>query len=170
MESEKLKSMLEMRAKLKKRKPNFVRQDILIKRLKRKWVKPRGLHSKLRLCKKGNAKSVSKGYKSPALVKNMLKNGLTPIYVSNLGDLENFDNKTQTAVINAKVGLRKKLTIVKKAIEMNIKIANLKDPAKLIKDKEDELMSNKKLKQEKQKEKQEKKKKLEDKTKKEEKK
>lgn len=159
MKSEqKVKDMLDMRVKVKKRKPTFIRQDSLIKRLKDKWVRPRGYHSKLRLNKKGHAKSISPGYKSPSLVKGLLKNGFQPIYVSNVSDLNKIDVKTQAAMINSKVGLKNKLIIINKAIEMKIHIANFKDAAKFVKAKEDEFEMKKKTKEEIAKQRQEKKK------------
>jgi large subunit ribosomal protein L32e len=153
-----VKDMLDVRSKVKNKKPTFIRQDSLIKRLKDKWVRPRGYQSKLRLNKKGHAKSISKGFKSPVLVKGLLKNGLQPIYVSNLKDLEKLDVKTQAAMINSTVGLKNKLIIIKKAIELKIMVANFKDPAKFIKEKEEAFEMKKKSKQDKEKQKQEKKK------------
>ena len=51
---------------MKKKKPKFIRQDAHKKgRLAKKWRKPKGLQSKMRLCKKGYRKRISKGYKSP---------------------------------------------------------------------------------------------------------
>ena len=43
------KKMLELRAKLKKKKPRFIRQDAhKIKRIDKSWRKPRGKDSKIK--------------------------------------------------------------------------------------------------------------------------
>lgn len=51
---------------IRKKKPKFIRQDTnRAKKFKIKWRKPKGMHSKLRLNKKGHQKSPSQGYRAP---------------------------------------------------------------------------------------------------------
>ena len=163
-----IKTQLSYRKHLKTRKPNFIRQDAHKKvKLGEKWRKPKGIQSKMRLHRKGYRKSVSKGYKSPVLIRGALSNGLFPVYVDNLSKLESVDPKTQAIIIMAKTGIRKKIDIIKKAQELKINIANVKDPIKYLKEVEDKQKQKAEAKKQKVKDKEEKKKKLEKKSEKE---
>lgn len=135
-----VKHLLSYRKHLKKRKPEFVRQDTNhYSRLDTgKWRKSKGLHSKMRLRMRGYSESVTKGYKSPAAVSGMLSNGLWPIMVYNVEQISKLNPATQSAIIGSGVGIRKRIDMIKKAQELKIAIANIKDPAKYIKDVEDE--------------------------------
>ncbi|MAG52936.1 MAG: hypothetical protein CMH62_03170 [Nanoarchaeota archaeon] len=124
---------------LKKEKIRFVRQDTnKTKRLKKIWRKPKGLQSKLRLGKKGHARTPSQGYRSPRSVR--LKESTKLVH--NLNDLENVER----IIIASTVGLRKKVDLVKKAKELKIKILNLKDVDKFLKDVEEKLSKKKEVK------------------------
>lgn len=129
-----MKSLLEKRRHIKKRKPEFILQDYGKKpRLKRKWRKPKGIDSKMRLGIKGYRKMVTKGYGSPKLVKGLHKSGLKPVLVTSIKDIDSINKEKEGAVIQGSVGLRKKVEIVKKAREKGIKILNLKDYDKFMK-------------------------------------
>ena len=92
-----------------------------------KWRKPKGRDSKMRLKRKGYSKTVSVGYKSPR--KSLGKiNGMKPVLVYNVKDLFKLD-KNSVAII-ARIGVRKKLDIIKHAQEKKIKILNLTETAK----------------------------------------
>ena len=79
----------------RKEKPNFVRQDTnKTKRLKKNWRRPRGFHSKIRLNKKGHAKSPSQGYRNPKEIRGKELN-----LVYNLKDLENLKEITSLMCI-----------------------------------------------------------------------
>ena len=130
-------ALLDLRKKLKKRKPVFLRQDNHKKKgMKAKWKRPKGLQSKLRLGKKGHRKKVSTGYGSPRQVSGLLSNGLKPILVANLTDLDKAD-KIHSIVISSQVGLKKKLTIVKAALDKGITIFQVKDAKEYLKTKEE---------------------------------
>ena len=140
--------LLSLRRHLKERKPNFIRQDVVRKKtLKIKWRRPKGMHSKVRLHQRGNLKLVTKGYKSPQEVRGMLRTGLFPVLVHNVKELVEINTKTQSAVIGSTVGLKLKLEIVKKAIELKINLENVKHPSEFLKEKTDAL-KNKKLQKE----------------------
>ena len=140
--------LLSLRRHLKERKPNFIRQDVVRKKtLKIKWRRPKGMHSKMRLHQRGNLKLVTKGYKSPQEVRGMLRTGLFPVLVHNVKELVEINTKTQSAVIGSTVGLKLKLEIVKKAIELKINLENVKHPSEFLKEKTDAL-KNKKLQKE----------------------
>ena len=105
------------------------------------------MHSKMRLHQRGNLKLVTKGYKSPQEVRGMLRTGLFPVLVHNVKELVEINTKTQSAVIGSTVGLKLKLEIVKKAIELKINLENVKHPSEFLKEKTDAL-KNKKLQKE----------------------
>lgn len=87
-----------------------------------RWRSVTGRDNKIRLNKAGYPTKVKVGFKSSKKESGKIS-GLTPILVRNTKDLETLDKKS--AVIIAKVGAKKKLDIIKKAIEMKLKILNL---------------------------------------------
>lgn len=122
-----IKKLLEQRRIIKKRKPKFLRKDWhkvsnlgLRRENKQVWRKPKGRHNKMREKKKSHLKLPSIGYRSPALIRGSI-NGLVPILVKNESDLERV--RAENIVIIANVGLKKKISIIKKAREMNINLS-----------------------------------------------
>ena len=120
------KKLLEHRKLIKSRKPRFLRKDWhkisnlgLRRENKQVWRKAKGRHNKLREKKKSHGKNPSIGYRSPKLIRGSIE-GLMPVLVKNVQDLGKV-GKENIAIV-AKVGLRKKLAIVKKAEEMKISI------------------------------------------------
>lgn len=133
-----------MRKNIKKKKPFFARQDShKKKKLGTKWRKPRGLHSKIRLCKKGYRRSVSKGYKSPLPVRGLHPSGLKEIKVMSVKNMEGIDKEKEGVTIAGNTGLKKKMDIVKNAIEKSITILNIKDPTKFLKETEEGIKKKK---------------------------
>lgn len=115
----------EIKLKIKKKKPKFVRKDSnklskLGKRRKKKqkWVRPRGRDNKLRLKLKGYGNWPVIGYSQAASVRGTLK-GLKPVLVHNLLELESV-SKEEIAVLAA-VGLKRKIELAKRASEKGIK-------------------------------------------------
>lgn len=132
-----------MRKKKKSKKPDFVRQDCHKVRLKRKWRRPRGLQSKVRLGFRGRHKKVSSGYRSPKSVRGLHKSGLKEVIVTSLKDIEDVSKKTNGAIISAKLGAKKKYKIVKKLVDKQITILNIKDVAEYLKSVESKLNERK---------------------------
>lgn len=127
------KKLIELREKIKSKKPDFIRQDAYKKkRLCKKWRKPKGKHSKMRLHRKGHRKSVSPGYSSPNVVKGFHPTGLKGILVSSIKDLEVIKPETEGAVISKTTGTKKRVGIVLRAKEKGINILNIKDLAKYL--------------------------------------
>ncbi|MCD6591026.1 MAG: 50S ribosomal protein L32e [Candidatus Aenigmarchaeota archaeon] len=117
--------LLELRKKIKKKKPKFKRQEWFRKKpLGEKWRKPRGINSKLRIRKKSKGKVPSPGYGSPRLVKGLNSEGYREILVRNVRDLEKINPKEEIAVIASGVGKKKRFEIIEKALKKNIKIGN----------------------------------------------
>ena len=158
------KKLLEIRKRIKSRKPEFLQQDYhKKKRVSRKWKRPTGLHSKMRHQFKGYPKRVKQGWRSPEEIRGYHGKGLRPLTVYGLKDLEKVND--EGIIIAGSVGLKKRMAIVEKASELKITILNVK--AESVKARAD---ARKKLKEEKQKSKQERKKSLEEAVKKQEKK
>jgi len=148
-----MKELLELRKQIKRKKPDFVRQDPHKKRLRKKWVKPRGLHSKVRLKKAGHPKKVSAGYRAPKEVRGLSKEGLKVIIINNESELSKVDKEKEGIIVSGKVGLRNKILLLKKAKENGIKVLNL-DVDEYLKRKEEEIrkrFEKKKAKEEKKK-------------------
>lgn len=144
--------LLELRNEAKKRKPDFIRQDTHKKpSLPKKWKKPRGLHSKMRLNKKGYRRSVSKGFRSPALVRGFYRKGKALLCATEK-DLEKAKQEN-CFVILASLGQRKKAFIVKKAEELGLEILNI--PKNYLKQVEENLKSRKEKKEQHEREKKE---------------
>jgi large subunit ribosomal protein L32e len=104
-----------------RKKPKFKRQNFLLSKLKESWRKPKGLHSKLRLKRRGKGKRPKIGYGTNKESKGLIKNQRY-VYISNVKGLENVK---QPILISSNTGLKKKLEIVKKAEELNLKIINV---------------------------------------------
>ena len=126
------KELLAHRKKMKAKKPAFRRQDShKYTEVSPRWRRPRGLHSKMRLKKRGYSKSVEIGYGSPQKVRYTTKEGLFPVLVSNEKELEKA-GKENIVVIRSSVGKKRKIAIINSAKEKGLKIANFKNPDEFV--------------------------------------
>ena len=125
-----MKELLTLRKAKKLKKPTFNHQDSWKrKRLPKKWRKPKGLHSKMRLKFKGNPKLPSPGYRSPGKVRGLHGSGLKTVLVRSLKQMENLTS--EAIIIASSFGAKKRLEIIKKAGEKKLRIINL-DPDKYV--------------------------------------
>jgi len=139
------KKMLELRKRIKSKKPLMIRQDWYKKtRLAKVWRRPKGLHSKFRHRRKEREGAVEPGWGSPREAKWLHSSGLEFVVVNSPSELEKIAKDTQGIVLAAAVGSKKKIDIVKLAMKKNISILNLKNPAEWIAKKELELEQRKK--------------------------
>ncbi len=117
--------LLEVRKAVKRRKPNFQIQNSNDpkKRFAGRWKRPKGLQSKMRERRKGNPMYIEPGYGSPVAVKGATAEGLFPIVVMNVADLEKVE-ADHGVVISATVSMRKKAQIAKAATERKLKLLN----------------------------------------------
>lgn len=121
-----INTLLELRSKIKNKKPIFIRQDNPKRpKLGDNWRKPKGVHSKIRHHFKGRRKMPSPGWKSPAEVRGLHATGLEMIRVFSPEDINKIRKDTQGIIIPKAVGKRKRIGILKKAREMNIRVLNL---------------------------------------------
>jgi len=142
-----MKESLKIRKELKSRKPNFVRGDFNKEKSKTrsKWKRPRGLHNKRRLKRKGHQKNPSVGFKSPKEVRNLTKNGLKPIHIYNINDLNKIKDNTYLPIISSKVGLKNKLEILEKCLSNGIAVSAIKDIKKFIEESKNKLKDKKEV-------------------------
>lgn len=137
-----MNKLLELRKKIKAKKPTFLRQDFQRKKLKTKWRQPKGIHSKLRTKFKGHVKHPSMGFSSPKAVRFLHPSGFKEILVANLSQLK--DIKPDEGIIIASlVGMKKKLELLKKIKELKLRLLNIKNIDETITKIED-LMKKKK--------------------------
>ncbi len=120
------KRLLAVRARQKKKKPNFERYDSQKKRKipAGSWRRPRGLHNKLRRHVSAKGGWVKSGYGSPKKVKGLHPCGLEDVLVLNLADIEKVDPKTQVVCISSNIGAKKKEQIKIRAKELGLKVLN----------------------------------------------
>lgn len=140
---------LKLRNAMKKKKPNFERQDTNIKRNKRKfgasWNKPRGIHSKMRRCMRGKKTLPAVGFRSPFDVRGLLRSGFESVVVHNLIELKKVDTKKQVALLAAGLGMRRRVEILNKAVELKIPVYNVKEPEKFVEEAKKNVEERKKL-------------------------
>ena len=123
--SDELKHELEIRRGIKKKTPEFRRQEwFRYKRLGEAWRRPRGLHSKMRKHKGYRQNVVSAGYGSPKGARDLHPSGFEEVMVYNAEDLDKIDPKSQAARVGHSVGTRKRMEIEEKAEEKGIRVLN----------------------------------------------
>ncbi len=124
-----MKELLELRNRRNKKKPAFVRKDTHIKaKVKANWRKPRGKHSPVREQHKGRPKLVSPGYGAPKAVRHLHHSGLKIVQVKNLVDLDNINPEKEGVMLAKTTGIRKRIEVIKIALEKKLTILNLKEP------------------------------------------
>ena len=124
---------LALRAQMKGKKPEFIRQDAHKKPgLGWKWRRPKGITSKMRLHLKGYRRIVKKGYRSPKDVRGLTKDGKEAVLVANLESLGSLDASRHAVIIRSGVGMKARREIVQKALETGLQIVNIKDPKEFL--------------------------------------
>lgn len=122
---EKLKKLVEMRDKIKRKKPDFVRQESWrYGRVDESWRRPRGIDSKMRKEVKGWSPKVKVGYRGPRLARGLHPSAFKEIIVYNVDDLRNIDSETEAIRIAHTVGAKKRAEILSKARELGIHVLN----------------------------------------------
>ena len=122
----KIKQRLKTRKEIKKRTPEFLREEwFRYKKIPKNWRRPDGITSKMRINLKYRPSKVRIGYRGPKEVRGLHSSGFKEVIVHNIHDLKNVNPKTQAARIGSGVGTKKRLDIEKKAQELEIRILNM---------------------------------------------
>lgn len=120
--------ILRLRAKVKKKKPNFVRQESWrYDRLKENWRRPKGIDNKMRRKIKGWPPTVNVGYRGPKAARGLHPSGYEEVIVYNVEGLKKLDPKTQAVRIAHTVGKKKRMQIIQEAKKRKITILNLSE-------------------------------------------
>ena len=121
-----MSDLLKLRKEMKEKRPNFRRQDFQRPSLGDAWRQPKGMHSKLRRKRRGHATHPSPGFSAPKAVRGLHPSGLKQIIISALNQLETI-KKGEGVLISSKVGIKKKLELIKKAQELKLPLLNIKN-------------------------------------------
>lgn len=147
----------------KKKKYRFIRYNSqYLKKLSSKWRRPRGMHNKVRLKKKGHPRFPAVGHGSVKETHGLYKSKFKYKLINSEKDLENLNNNY--VILSGSLGLKTKLKLINKLKNLNNKILNIKDLDKFVKDAEEKLKLKKEAKKVKKQKKEESKKKREEKT------
>ncbi|MDI6916318.1 MAG: 50S ribosomal protein L32e [Thermoplasmatales archaeon] len=123
--SKELKEKLKLRSRMKKRKPEFLRQEwFRYRKLGMKWRKAKGIQSKMKKHVKYRTPSPRIGYSSPKDVKGLHSSGFKEIMVYNINEIDSVNKDTEAIRIGHSVGAKKRNEIEKKADDMGIKLLN----------------------------------------------
>jgi large subunit ribosomal protein L32e len=119
------KEQLVIRRQIKRRTPNFLRQEgFRYKRIPKNWRRPTGYTSKLRINLAYRPSKVRVGFRAPKLVRGLHSSGFEEVMIHTAKELEKIDPKKQAVRIGGTVGTKKRLTIEKRAEELEIRVLN----------------------------------------------
>lgn len=119
--------LLKLRNKRKSTKPRFDRVDVNVyPHFRGKWRRQRGIQNKLRRGFKSRGSRPEVGFGSPKKVKGLTRQGLIPVIIKNIKELNNV-NKTNSIILSSKLGGKNKIKILSKIKELNLSIHNIKD-------------------------------------------
>ena len=125
--SKEQKEKLLVRKQIKKRTPEFVREEwFRYKRIPKSWRRPDGISSKMRINLEYRPSKVRVGFRGPKEVRGLHPSGFEEVMAYNVADLESVDPKKQAVRIGSTVGTKKRLEIAKRAEELEIRILNMK--------------------------------------------
>ena len=126
--SGKLRRLMRIRVLMERREPRWMRMDewrFLRIAHRESWRRPKGNDNKIRLEIKGYPKRVKVGYGKPRLVRNLHPTGFKLVTVHRPEDVDKVDPTKEAVVIGRTVGLRKRVEIVRRAIERGVRVINV---------------------------------------------
>ncbi|MBN1386761.1 50S ribosomal protein L32e [Candidatus Woesearchaeota archaeon] len=127
--------LLKIRKEMKAKKPEFTAQDShKAGRVQKKYRRPKGIHSKIRMGWKSYKKKIKVGYKSPCAVRGLSVQGLIPVVVANAAAVRAIDPGIQGAVISSSVGMKRREELIRLLVEKKVIILNIRDPEKKLKE------------------------------------
>ncbi len=107
-----------------RKKPKFLRQGTYLKKVKKVWRMPRGVHSKLKVKEKSKGSLPNVGYGAPRKLRGLHPSGLKEVMIYNLNDLEKINKEKEAGRLSSGIGQKKKNTIIERAKQLKIKILN----------------------------------------------
>jgi large subunit ribosomal protein L32e len=117
--------LIAARKKVSGRRPKFIRQESWrYDRLAENWRKPKGKDNKIRKQKSGMPAIVKVGYRGPKGARGLHPSGYTDNVIHNVNELVKLDPKKDAARLGHTVGRRKRMEIIAKANELDIKVLN----------------------------------------------
>ncbi|MCK4883699.1 MAG: 50S ribosomal protein L32e [Candidatus Diapherotrites archaeon] len=106
----------------------FKRNEYYTKKLKGKgWRKPRGIYNKRREAVVGKGAMPKIGYGTKLSIRGLHPSGKCEVLVNNVSEVEGLDKEINVIRIAATVGKRKRIDIVTKAKEADIRVLNAGD-------------------------------------------
>jgi large subunit ribosomal protein L32e len=124
--SKEQKERFKLRKQIKKRTPNFLREEwFRYKRIPKNWRRPDGISSKMRINLKYRPSKVRVGFRGPKDVRGLHSSGFEEVIVHNVNDLDAIDPNKQAVRIGSSVGTKKRMDIEKKAEELDVRILNM---------------------------------------------
>ncbi len=117
--------LLEIRKEMKSREPDFVRfESWRYVRIHPEWRKPKGIDNHMRLSVKGWPHLVKIGYRGPRKIRGLHPSGYRDVLVHNFEELEKLSPSLDAARLGGGVGKKKKVQLVRRAKELNIRVLN----------------------------------------------
>jgi large subunit ribosomal protein L32e len=119
---------MRIRVLMERREPRWMSMDgwrFLRVAHRESWRRPKGNDNKIRLEIKGYPKRVKIGYGKPRLVRNLHPTGFKLVIVHRPEDVDKVDPTKEAIVIGRTVGLRKRIEIVRRAIEKGVRVINV---------------------------------------------
>jgi len=126
--SGRLRRLMRVRVLMERREPRWMSMDewrFLRVAHRESWRRPKGDDNKIRLEIKGYPKRVKIGYGKPRLVRNLHPTGFKLVIVHRPDDVDKVDPTKEAIVIGRTVGLRKRVEIVRRAIERGVRVINV---------------------------------------------
>jgi len=123
-----MERLLRVRTEMERKEPDWMRMDEWrFWRIERqdRWRRPKGLDNKIRHQIKGYPPMVKVGYRQPKAVRGLHPSGNEVVRVWRPEDLDNIDPSRQAIIIASTVSRRKRIEIIKKALEKGIKVINI---------------------------------------------
>jgi large subunit ribosomal protein L32e len=138
-----MKKLIDIKKEQKRKMPKFVRDEAFKrKEIGTAWRKPRGQCNKSRKEMAGHAPIVKVGYKTPAALRGMSREGKKLVRVDSAACLANL-KKGNIAILASGMGMRKKIPIIKEIIKVGATIQSIKKPEDFIKEFEKKCTSKK---------------------------
>jgi len=140
-----LEKALRVRKRLKRKKPNFVRQESWrYDRLKENWRRPRGIDNKMRRKIKGWPSTVNVGYRGPKAARGIHPSGYEEVLVHNAEELKGINPKTQAVRIAHTVSKRTRAKILVEARKKKITVLNPGEVEEKVEEKREEQITEEK--------------------------